>query len=169
MISRVTGRKRVAVMFSGGLDSTYAAWKLKNDGHSVELYHVRMLFENRDNEPETVAARRVAEVLGLPFHLLAEVWVPTDHAGRVMRVPVIAAAVLCHSELQFDVLATGMAPSISPRDKGWDLSLRCMADSCMPGVEIAHPRDGVLRSNIWLPTNLRELVYSGPGHKGDDQ
>lgn len=165
------GQPHVAVMFSGGLDSTYVAWYLKEIGHKVQLYHVRWLYDTNDtNAQELAKATAIAEKLQLPLHILGTMRVDKAHTGNVMRVPTIGAMMICHRHLRFDKLATGMAPSISERDHGWHSVLQGLADRCMPKLEIIHPRDGTLRSEITqlIPADLRAMVYSRVV-KGDDE
>lgn len=161
--------KRVALMFSGGLDSTYCALKLKRDGHIVDLYHVQILWDDeKDNSDELKAAINIAKELNLPLHLIGTLKVQKAHKGQTMRVPIISAAMICHRSLKFSTLATGMAPSISERDAHWHTIMTAMAEHCMPGLKIVHPRDGILRSELKMPSNLRKMVYSG-SEKGDEQ
>ena len=66
---RVMGRKKVAVAFSGGLDSSLVAFLAKKCGVEVELVHVSL-----ENQPETKEAKKAAEELQLPMqiHLFKE-------------------------------------------------------------------------------------------------
>jgi asparagine synthase (glutamine-hydrolysing) len=66
---RVTGLKKVAVAFSGGLDSSIIAYIANKCGVSVDLIHVSL-----ENEPETEVAIEVSEKLDLPMqiHLFKE-------------------------------------------------------------------------------------------------
>ena len=67
---RVAGEKRVAVAFSGGLDSSIVACLAKSCGVEVELIHVSLV-----GQSETEEAQRAAEALELPMqiHLFTEV------------------------------------------------------------------------------------------------
>ena len=62
---RTSGLKKVAVAFSGGLDSCIVAFLAKKQGIKVELVHVSM-----ENEVETEEAIAVAEALDLPMQIL---------------------------------------------------------------------------------------------------
>lgn len=66
---RLDGARKVAVAFSGGLDSSIVACLVKKCGVEVRLVHVSL-----ENQPETEEAWRAAEELGLPLevHLFKE-------------------------------------------------------------------------------------------------
>jgi asparagine synthase (glutamine-hydrolysing) len=66
---RVFGVKKVAVAFSGGLDSSMVAFLAKKCGVAVQLVHVSL-----ENQPETEEAWKAAEELDLPMqvHLFKE-------------------------------------------------------------------------------------------------
>jgi asparagine synthase (glutamine-hydrolysing) len=61
---RVSGLSKVAVAFSGGLDSSIIAFLAKNSGVDVHLIHVSL-----ENQPETEQAKKAAEELKLPIHV----------------------------------------------------------------------------------------------------
>lgn len=67
--ARVAGEKRVAVAFSGGLDSSVVACLAKRCGVEVQLIHVSLV-----GQSETEEALRAAEALELPMqvHLFTE-------------------------------------------------------------------------------------------------
>lgn len=60
---RVSGLKKVAVAFSGGLDSSIIASLTKNLPVDIHLIHVSM-----ENQPETQYALRVAKELKIPIY-----------------------------------------------------------------------------------------------------
>ncbi len=64
MKKRVSDIKKVAVAFSGGLDSSVIAVLAKNCGINVQLVSVGL-----ENQPEVAFAEEAAEALGLPLHL----------------------------------------------------------------------------------------------------
>jgi asparagine synthase (glutamine-hydrolysing) len=66
---RIASEKKVAVAFSGGLDSSLVALLAKQCGGHVHLLHVSL-----ENQPETEAALEAAELLDLPIsvHLFKE-------------------------------------------------------------------------------------------------
>ena len=61
---KVSDLKKVAVAFSGGLDSSVIAVLAKNCGINVQLVSVCL-----ENQPEVEFAKTAAEALGLPLHL----------------------------------------------------------------------------------------------------
>jgi asparagine synthase (glutamine-hydrolysing) len=61
---RVQDQKKVAVAFSGGLDSSVVAFLANKCGVKVELLHVSL-----ENQPETEKALEAAEVLDLPMQI----------------------------------------------------------------------------------------------------
>ncbi|MCX8150091.1 MAG: asparagine synthetase B [Candidatus Bathyarchaeota archaeon] len=61
---RLKGVQKVAVAFSGGLDSSIVAFLAKKFGADVQLVHVSL-----DNQPETAYALKAAEELGLPLEV----------------------------------------------------------------------------------------------------
>jgi asparagine synthase (glutamine-hydrolysing) len=61
---KVSDTKKVAVAFSGGLDSSVIAVLAKNCGINVQLVSVGL-----ENQPEVEFAETAAEALGLPLHL----------------------------------------------------------------------------------------------------
>ncbi|MEM2440600.1 MAG: asparagine synthase C-terminal domain-containing protein, partial [Candidatus Bathyarchaeia archaeon] len=60
---RTASLDRVAVAFSGGLDSSLAALLVQKAGVEVHLIHVSL-----ENQRETFQAQEAARLLGLPFH-----------------------------------------------------------------------------------------------------
>jgi asparagine synthase (glutamine-hydrolysing) len=61
---RVSGLSKVAVAFSGGLDSSIIAFLAKHSGVDVRLLHVSL-----ENQLETGQAKKAAEELTLPIHV----------------------------------------------------------------------------------------------------
>ncbi len=77
---RVFGVRKVAVAFSGGLDSSLVALLAKRCGVEVVLVHVSL-----ENQPETACAREAADALQLPMqvHLFNETDIEKDLANVV--------------------------------------------------------------------------------------
>ncbi len=67
--TRLAGLNKVAIAFSGGLDSSIIAYMASKLGVKVELIHVSL-----ENQPETEAAWEASDKLGLPMqvHLFKE-------------------------------------------------------------------------------------------------
>jgi asparagine synthase (glutamine-hydrolysing) len=59
---RIFGEKRIAVAFSGGLDSTIIAFLARKLGADVQLIHVSL-----KDQPETEEAKEAAEKIGIPL------------------------------------------------------------------------------------------------------
>lgn len=170
-IKKVLGfeNKKVALMFSGGLDSTYAAWKLKQDEYAVTLFHVEWQYNNTNfNTEETASAIELAHLLELPFVSLGTVNVPVggseaNPAMNIMRVPTIGSMLICHRTLrEYGYIGTGLHPSEEPIDQHWHELLQQLCDLCMPGTTVLHPADGVGRNTMGnsLPPCIRTHVYS---------
>lgn len=60
--------RRVVLLYSGGLDSTVLLGRLLADGHSVTCLGFHY---GQTHARELVAARRIAALLGAPFHLVS--------------------------------------------------------------------------------------------------
>lgn len=109
---------KILVGMSGGLDSTYAALKLMNEGHDVEGAVIVM-----HEHTETEGAREAAEALGIPLHELdgreafekvKSNFVSEYSSGRtpnpcIICNPLVKFRVLADyaSENGFDMIATG--------------------------------------------------------------
>lgn len=52
-------QKRITVLFSGGLDSTYLVWKLLEEGHIVEPVY----FEIANNKGKTISEKRAIKII----------------------------------------------------------------------------------------------------------
>lgn len=62
-------KERALVVFSGGLDSTVAAAKLKHDGYEVDLLHFD--YGCRATGPERAAVEAIAAHLDVPLHIVS--------------------------------------------------------------------------------------------------
>lgn len=130
---------RILVGMSGGLDSTYAALALKEQGHEVEGA-VALMHEYT----ETDDARRAAESIGIPLHIIDarerfENIVIADFISEYSRARTPNPCVICNSEVKFRVLldyalehgfdkiATGHYAEIVETDHGY--AVRRCADA----------------------------------------
>jgi asparagine synthase (glutamine-hydrolysing) len=76
---RVFGQKKVAVAFSGGLDSSVVAQLAKNCSSDVQLFHVSL-----KGQSETEEAIKAAEMLDLPLH--THLFTETELESDICRV-----------------------------------------------------------------------------------
>lgn len=96
---------KILVGMSGGVDSSYAALKLKSMGHEVEGAILRM-----HQYTETAAAEEAAAALGIPLHII-DCTVPFDNIVvtnfineyKNARTP--NPCIVCNSEVKFVYLA----------------------------------------------------------------
>ena len=72
---------RVAVAFSGGIDSTIAAIILKREGNEVKAFTMEVLPSSEQQSVITSQARNVAEMIGIPFEAVP---LYEDFSYRVM-------------------------------------------------------------------------------------
>jgi asparagine synthase (glutamine-hydrolysing) len=77
---RTLGLERMAVAFSGGLDSSIIAFLAKNEDVDVHLIHVSL-----ENQDETEHAKVVAEQLDLPIHVYC--YKDNDADQALMEIP----------------------------------------------------------------------------------
>jgi tRNA-specific 2-thiouridylase len=68
----MSGKKRILVAMSGGVDSSTAAWLLQEAGHElVGVFMSRVATDGKSSEtPQARRARRVAEFLEMPFEVV---------------------------------------------------------------------------------------------------
>lgn len=95
---------RILLGMSGGLDSTYAALQLKNEGHTVEGAFIKM-----HQYAETDEAVSAAKGLGIPLHIInaeeqfencvVNYFVSEYRSGRTPN-----PCVVCNSEVKFRIL-----------------------------------------------------------------
>src|SRR3990167_7019712 len=98
--------KRVFVGLSGGVDSSVAAYLLKKQGYDVVGVHLRCWNKDGCNVADAEDARRVAEVLNIPFYVLN---LEEDYKRAVVDYMVKGYAdgftpnpdVMCNKEIKF--------------------------------------------------------------------
>ena len=98
---------RVVVSMSGGVDSSVAAFLLKQDGHEVIGLHLRLL--EGAAEPADGGVERVCEKLDIPFHVADcrerfERIVIADFCEEYGRGRTPNPCVLCNRQIKFVLL-----------------------------------------------------------------
>ena len=73
----------IAVALSGGVDSAVSALLLADQGHEVMGVTMRLWQESPEAGDPTAEARRVAETLDIPFHVIDAVVALFDFGGRL--------------------------------------------------------------------------------------
>jgi tRNA-specific 2-thiouridylase len=104
--SKLASQKCVFVGLSGGVDSSVAAYLLKEQGYDVIGVHLRCWNKDGCNISEAEDARRVAEVLNIPFYVLN---LEEDYKRMVVDYMVKGYAdgftpnpdVMCNKEIKF--------------------------------------------------------------------
>ncbi|MEM6263271.1 MAG: tRNA lysidine(34) synthetase TilS [Bacteroidota bacterium] len=61
--------EKVLVAISGGPDSVFLAWSLKELGYAIELAHVNYHLRGKDSDDETQLVKRLAEQWKIPVHI----------------------------------------------------------------------------------------------------
>ena len=95
---------KILLGLSGGVDSTYAALALKNDGHEVEAAVLKMHSYTTIDEAEESAAS-----LGIPLHVIDcavpfENTVVENFVSEYSRARTPNPCVICNSEVKFEYL-----------------------------------------------------------------
>ena len=96
--------KKIAVGLSGGVDSTYAALALKNEGHIVEAAVLKMHSHTPINDAEESAS-----ALGIPLHVIDctesfERAVIHNFVDEYSKARTPNPCVICNSEVKFEHL-----------------------------------------------------------------
>lgn len=132
--SKSAMKRRVFVGLSGGVDSSVAAYLLKKEGYDVVGVHLRCWNKNGCNITDAEDARRVAEVLNIPFYVLN---LEEDYKRAVVDYMVKGYAdgftpnpdVMCNKEIKFglflkkalelgaDYIATGHYAKLKKKGK----------------------------------------------------
>ena len=95
---------KILLGLSGGVDSTYAALALKNDGHEVEAAVLKMHSYTTIDEAEESAAS-----LGIPLHVIDcsvpfENTIVENFVSEYSRARTPNPCVICNSEVKFEYL-----------------------------------------------------------------
>ena len=154
---------RILLGMSGGLDSTYAALRLKNEGNTVEGAFISM-----HRYAETEEAVLAANGLGIPLHIInaeeqfdksvVEYFISEYRSGRTPN-----PCVVCNSEVKFrilcdyakkngfDKIATGHYAKVVKIDKGNGVryALSCSKDARKDQTYM-----------LWrIPQDILEMLY----------
>ena len=95
---------KILLGISGGVDSAYAAYKLKSEGHEVEGAVIKMHCHT-----ELDAAREVAESIGIPLHIIdaTEAFdsiIKENFAFEYARGRTPNPCIICNPEVKFKAL-----------------------------------------------------------------
>ncbi len=127
-------KRKVFIGLSGGVDSSVAAYLLKKQGYDVVGVHLRCWNKDGCNVADAEDARRVAEVLDIPFYVLN---LEEDYKRSVVDYMINGYAdgftpnpdVMCNKEIKFglflkkalefgaDYIATGHYAKLGKRGK----------------------------------------------------
>lgn len=95
---------KILLGISGGVDSAYAALKMKNEGHEVEAAVIKM-----HEHTETSAASDVAKSIGIPFHVIDatadfEEVVKKNFASEYINGRTPNPCIICNPSVKFKAL-----------------------------------------------------------------
>ena len=95
---------KILLGISGGVDSAYAAYKLKNEGHNVEGAVIRM-----HEHTELDAAIEAAESIGIPIHIIDasgafDKIIKENFAAEYKRGRTPNPCIICNPEVKFKSL-----------------------------------------------------------------
>jgi tRNA-uridine 2-sulfurtransferase len=106
---------RIAVGMSGGIDSTFAAWYLKKQGHHVEGFTLLLTSEDSDNPKNCCSvtalarAKNICILLGIPHTILTvtdvfEATVIRDFQEKYAAGKTPNPCILCNRRIKFGYL-----------------------------------------------------------------
>jgi tRNA-specific 2-thiouridylase len=104
MIYKTGAKMKILLGISGGVDSAYAALKLKNEGHTVEGAVIKM-----HEHTEISAAKEVAESIGIPLHIIdaSEAFdriIKENFASEYIKGRTPNPCIICNPEVKFKSL-----------------------------------------------------------------
>ena len=172
--------------FSGGLDSTVCAIRLKNQGYMIELGYVPWYIEGSPiGRLQNNAANTVSKALGLKLIRLASVTCPMDTQAKWSWVQVANSMVMWHAAypiMRYDCVAFGQHLGAQHSQKygagGVDSEkqkladeaifqtdsyslIECLAHVCNYRGELLFPVDGSDRDDLWgeVPVELHKHLW----------
>lgn len=161
-------KKTVLLAFSGGLDSTTCAIKLRDAGHLVTLGYVDWEIEGSSfGLLQAAAAVQVAEKLDLKLEILAQCRLPKGHQTKGSWVQAIASMILWEAAfpiMRYDAVAFGMQITSHETWQRMECNravVENIAKVVNYGGEILYPVDGIGRQEQWkaMPDNIGQLIW----------
>ncbi len=159
-------KKTILLSFSGGLDSTVSALKLRNAGHLVTLGYVQWNIPGSPfGELQKKAAKSLSEVLDTPLKVLANVEA-YSHA-KWSWVQVIASMILWEASYpikRYDAVAFGMQVTGCESWQRVEYT-RAVVENNAKVVnysgELLFPVDGLGRQEMWaeVPNDMKPLLW----------
>jgi len=153
---------RIGVMFSGGLDSTTSALRLRNKGYEVHLWHLTWCTARNFGNDQLEAAKRVANTLAMPLEILG-----TLQANASMRwQPILVAmGIEVARRKRMPAVAWGLSGENWGRpghNDNWQELAAVTARLIGYTGEVLLPVWGTERSVQWseMPRELQPLIWA---------
>jgi len=174
VVVRAAAPRRVVVALSGGVDSSVAAWLLKEQGHEVIGVSLRLAPDDGDSlavrhgrccsHDDMTDARRVADVVGAPFYAIdardrfkEAVFDPFIKAYREGRTPIPCLA--CNHEVKLgDLLKTARSLDAALATGHYVRNVVRVLDDGSRIAAIARPVDGRRDQTYWLYGTPHDVV-----------
>lgn len=162
-------KRDVLLMFSGGLDSTGAFWKLMQDKRSVHVYHMNLNNKEKRSEAESIAVKSIVEYMRqfgdfdysesshtYPTYCNSFIW---DSDIASFMAGTICQAVPWIKEIAFGRTASDDAevPTMTERRERGNKILEALCDA-----KKIYPVMDLTKKQIWemLPEDLQKLIWS---------
>mgnify|MGYP006277106767 CR=1 FL=1 len=169
----------VLLLFSGGLDSTGAFWKLMQDKRNIHVYHLHLNNKEHRNEAEAIAVKSIVEYMkqfgDFEYSESTHIY-PTYRNSFIWDSDITSfmAGTVCQCLPWIKEIALGRTASD-------DEEVRSMTERRERGNKILealcdarkiYPVMDLTKKQIWdmLPQNLRTLIWScrTPVYKNND-